>query len=424
MDRILFCLLSRELPEKLLETWNNSVEKELRNLNGEVHPIEDFPNNTSEHELLSESQLLSQWTTTRHFLQSLKVRPSSKSHFQYYRITSVFAKTLIPARQGPYKFQPAPKELGADGIWTSTSDISDFWISQSEPAWMALVFGEEKIHLLIEFDLIGPRWVRENIREDELPLPCLTTVETIELGFSGIHMDKHSSSTASSSSSIQCVSDEFYEETMYIVHRRGIHSVTCPWLESLKAIIDSTTPTSIFSEEMLLQEKLHNLPPTQIRFLLDTIALENYRTSFNFPTMRIKTVLNLTEPYVGYGLLILLESNRLISIELPFQSNLIESFMGRHRPEVKRTLFSPLKEAPFEAISRFHVNQSTQDRHPINPPSYVPAITLPSDKPWTRQSYPNFINEESLDAILSHVARLRSDYLRNLMQWSREMSDR
>jgi hypothetical protein len=416
--------LSRELPEKLLETWNNSVEKELKHLDSEGYPMGNFPDNRSEHELLSKSQLLSQWTTTRHFLQSLKVKPSSKPHFQGYHITSVFAKTLVPARQGPYKFQPAPKELGTDGIWTSTSGIFDFWISQSEPAWMALVFGEGKIHLLIELDLIGPRWVRDNIREDELPLPCLTTVETIELGLSTIHVDRPSSSNALSSPIIHCISDDFYEETMYIAHKQGIHSVTCPWLGTLKAIVNLTTSPSIFSEEMLLQEKLFNLPPTQLRFLLDTAAPENHRTSSGCSPTRIKTVLNLTEPYVGYGLLVLLESNRLISIELPFQSNIIESLMSRHRSEVKRTLFSPLKEAPFEDTTKSYADQSTQDHLRIGASSYVPAITLPSDKPWTNQFYPHFINEESLDVILSHVARLRSDYLRHLMQWSREMGDR
>jgi hypothetical protein len=69
-------------------------------------------------------------------------------------------------------------------------------------------------------------------------------------------------------------SDLFYEDAIYLVYKQGIHALNCPWLATFHQNILSTN----------IDPNLH-LPPSHIRFLLDTSS-----------SAHPKPIINLTDP--------------------------------------------------------------------------------------------------------------------------------
>lgn len=334
---------------------------------------------------------------THQFLHSLKIQSSPTSNYTSYHISSTFAKTLVPARQGPYIIKPAPKTTAED-------KPVDIWSSRSEPAWIVITFAQSKLNIFVELDLIEPRWVKDHLSEDTLSFPYLTTIETVNLKSSCWALQKQDESSQSSSSienPIVCSPDLFYEDTVYLIHKQGIHALSCPWLATLQHNILSTN----------IDSDLH-LPPSHIRFLLDTTS-----------SAQPKTIINLTDPYLGYKLLVLTNLGRLITIKLSLYSAISDSIIAHHNlpSRSERTLFTPLKTSPFELTLAAHTMSQSQYSVPLS----IPKIVLPPLSPiLTRLHYPEFVSDASLDLFLSHLAKLRSEYLKPLLLLSKEMADR
>jgi hypothetical protein len=361
------------------------------------------------------SSHLSQWTTTRQFLQSLKIISSpSTSQQLHYVITSPFAKTLIPARQGPYLLQPTSRDITSGN---EDEIATDLWISQSDddPTWMIITFAHGKVDVLVELEAIEPRWMKDDLQESDFLSPCLTTIDTIDF-----------TTVATRTTPMVCVADGLYNDIVYLVHEAGIHALhSRPWLTLLQECLMARCSNQE-EDEMLLHEKvLHFLPPSTLRFLLDTrVPGSNPQLILTPPssTTQPKAVIHVIEPYLGYMLLILTSMGRLIPLELfaSLPSNPPPLFLKRPVSEGGGPLQSPLRASPFEqTLTRFMPPSSSSAL-----PLCLPKMILPQTTLWSKKRYPECVNEESLDVFLSYLATLRLDYFKSLLKLSREMGDR
>lgn len=262
----------------------------------------------------------------------------------------------IPIRQGPFLFQPAPRELedsaeslACDIVYTtlqSSIDGGDPGSSNTggsrRMSSVLVAYTDGKLDVCIDCEKVEAQWGRlgetkvrlhgvrarlpvepanpnsiaepshNSFSSDPQPeLPTLLVYETVELFTNGTR--------PTDPAPIQLVTDPEYSDTIYAYHSLGAHSV------SLQPLFDSFFPPSALPDDAdaVLDQALKSPAQSNVTWLLQSSALyedEDVAMRNGIPgSVVFLGVFN--DVYLGYGILILTADHQLVPIELSLRTN-------------------------------------------------------------------------------------------------------
>ncbi|TFK76066.1 hypothetical protein BDN72DRAFT_831507 [Pluteus cervinus] len=274
-------------------------------------------------------------------------------------------KTL-PARQGPFLLQPAPRTLdGSEGgdatdiayLAFGTDDEMSEEGEGSETEHLGIVmiaYQDGKVDLCLDVEKVEARWDLKNV--PNLGLPMLAVYESIDLG-----IIKTLNSVSASKADPPILDllhanhatfyvDPIYDDTLYVYHAFGVHRLHLgPVLQSLALALKKEDDVSS------LEGALQTSAGTDVRPILTTFSVERRCSN---PVVAI-TIPN--DVYLTYSIFILTSVMRITSFPLTLRS------------EPSPTLESSTQNKPVE--------QSHWLKPVEGPQAYVSLLTEPYKAP-------------------------------------------
>ncbi|KAF8504220.1 hypothetical protein JB92DRAFT_780955 [Gautieria morchelliformis] len=253
------------------------------------------------------------------------------------RSVPVTAPSIVkprPVRQGPFLFQPAPRELdqGQGGSATDMVYITVEGTSLLHPdedgsgerlGIFAVAFSDGKIDICLDVEKIEAMWETSRFSSADTPtneLPMVAVYETIDLGLVSMLSRLPSTQPASWLGKQQTtsrdhlellqanhpvfVSDPIYQDTIYLYHAFGVHclNMSC-WLQPLAR--------SLRNDVSLQVERLVNGGiGTEVTCLLDTFSQESKSSQ------PVASVVLPNDVYLSYSLFAIMNSLDIHILEL------------------------------------------------------------------------------------------------------------
>lgn len=188
----------------------------------------------------------------QHLLDSAEPHPFTD---EVVIVQSPALKHVIPSRQGPFLYQPAPIELEDDD-----DRVYDIVCLDTEAVEViAIAYSSGKVDICIAVERPKPRWdlprklkndgtyaAAESTASDDLPV--ISVYETIDLGILSIFGTASAAGPGSYGflekrlgipNHPVLVVDSMYGDTFYVYHETGAHCVSVrPWLDKLTDIYE------------------------------------------------------------------------------------------------------------------------------------------------------------------------------------------
>ncbi|KAL7409546.1 hypothetical protein BDY24DRAFT_366825 [Mrakia frigida] len=227
-----------------------------------------------------------------------------------------------PLVQGPFLFQPAPRELDGDdvpratdifllgaggGVRGSRNDEEeegggDKVGRKSEMTVLGLVFEDGKVDLCLEVEKMEGLWVgrQETVQSN----PALAVYETIDLNI----LPSIESSSSSLDIDPTVLVDPLYDDTIYIYHAFGVHCIVLrKWMDALSEALAITDEEK---RDIELDRFFGRGIQSEVVMVVDT------RSESDGTSAPIHSVAIISDVYLSYSLLALTSSLQQVGLEL------------------------------------------------------------------------------------------------------------
>ncbi|KAF9290754.1 hypothetical protein BGZ68_006151 [Mortierella alpina] len=262
----------------------------------------------------------------QHLLDSAEPHPFTD---EVVIVQSPALKHVIPSRQGPFLYQPAPIELEDDD-----DRVYDIVCLDTEAVEViAIAYSSGKVDICIVVERPKPCWdlprklkndgtyaAAESTASDDLPV--ISVYETIDLGILSIFGTASASGPGSYGflekrlgipNHPVLVVDSMYGDTFYVYHETGAHCVSVrPWLDKLTDIYEDARQG--IADQSRLSERIGQFYQSKVQSSVGCIVKTRpTKSSAPAPIIGFSVV---TDAYLDYSLLLLTSSLQLVGLEM------------------------------------------------------------------------------------------------------------